>query len=226
MRRVCVVLAVAALLPVSARAEPIDLRIDSSRGGFSQTGTVLGDQTIDMGTVTMPGIDSEGTFQFSGLEVWENYTVEFNLEGLGSFNTLRAEILDPVDEDDRLDPAAQPDYVPAGYSTSNNMDGFSFAQGAAIERTVEFAGGQVSLTVDEMTHRGDVLLFSGLSGAESARVTFGLRDSDGGRSFLVRLSAADAVSTPEPASMLLIGTGLVGMAGAYRRRRRAASGAS
>jgi PEP-CTERM motif len=221
MRRVCVTLALAALLPVAARAEPIGVSVESSTGGFSQTGTVLGDQFIDLGTVTMTGGES-GVLLMNGLRTWANYNVVFSLEGIGGATTLRMEILDPNDGDDGLDQGNRPAYVPAGYSTSNNMDGFSFAQNADLQRSAVFAGGTAIVTADEGTHRGDILLFSGLTGAENARVSFGLRDSSGGRAFLIRLSldGSDTLSTPEPASMILIGTGLVGMAGAIRRRRR------
>ena len=40
-----------------------------------------------------------------------------------------------------------------------------------------FAGGIANVLADEWTHRGDILMFSGLAGAESARVTFGLRNT-------------------------------------------------
>ena len=226
MRRVCGALALAALLPVSARAEPIRVNVESSSNGFAQTGTTFGGfRSIDFGTITASSVDSVGLIEVNGLRTWSNYTVTFTLQGHQSIDALRVEILDPVDEDDYFDRRDQPSYVPNGYSTSSNVDGFSFAQGASVSRSAVFAGGQGNVFADEITHRGDILLFSGLNGAETARVQFGLRDSVGNRNFLLRFAfeGTPNVPTPEPASMILLGTGLVAMASTFRRRRRNAS---
>lgn len=219
MRRVSCALALAAMLvgPAAARAEPISVSLESSTGGFAADSTwSTGWFSLDLGSLSMPS-GSTATYLIDGLRHGSDYAVSFMVNGA---STLTAEILDPLDGDDALDPPDQPSYVPAGYSTSNTRDGFSFAQDSGLERSAVFAGGSASVTADETTHRGDVLMFAGLNGAEDARVTFGLRDRLGDRGFLLRLSAgADAAPVPEPASMFLIGTGLAGLA-AYRRRRR------
>jgi hypothetical protein len=219
-------LVTAVALPGSASAEPVTIGVHTLAGGATHLPSTLtfGDP-VPMGEITLPTAGAAAAIEVSGLDARGNYLMEVIIYGASSmWNTLRAEVLDPLDGDDGLDLAPYHAGVPDGFTTSNTRDGFSFAQSAGLERSAVFAGGSATVLADEDTNGADVLMFSGVAGAPNAlRVRFGLRDYDGNRNFLVRFSAEDAVATPEPASMILIGSGLAGLAALRRRRSRRAA---
>ena len=230
LRILCGLGCVALLGPPGAWAEPIALSLAGGTGVYSADAgafSVGPGNVIDLGTVTLDG-GSSTLIAVDGLAPRQDYSVTFTLDGAegSNFTTLTAEVLDPLSDGFDAQDGAQPSYVPAGFSTSNNTDGLSFAWNSGLERSASFAnGGVAALHVDEDTNAHDLLAFHGFGPGASADVTFGVRDNLGSRGFLLRLStdgqSGTLASNPEPASLLLLATGLVGVARIIRRRETA-----
>src|SRR5688500_7357646 len=115
MRRVSVALALAALLPVAAQAEPISVRVESSSGGFTQTGTSRGITVLNFGQMVRRG--GIGVI-IGGLDEGLGFTVTaFSLEGTRGWNSLRAAILSGLAAGG-FGPSS---WLPAGFLASNGL---------------------------------------------------------------------------------------------------------
>ncbi len=202
----------------TAAADPINVSI------FDGHSSAISDLSISGNNITFDlafGMSGPLFLLVKGLDARENYQVSVNMSGPSSWTNLTAEILNPSRGwGNADDPNPQPGYVPAGFSTSTNYDGFSFAQGSGLERSFLTAGGTgFAVFADELSHARDLLRFSG-SGMGSAVAVFGLSAASRGRSFLLRLDTTNPLATPEPGAMLLVGSGLVAVARVVRKRRR------
>lgn len=209
-----------ALTALSAQADPT-CSIGAGNVGITVLGCSFDSATNTITIRETYGNAGAGSVELRGLlddVAYKVVKVITNNSGV-NFDRIANELLDPVgDTNDALDPA-QPGFVPAGYSTSNNSDGLSFAQGFGIPR---FSDVYSSVLADELTDNRDFLDFFGgtlLDGAVGT-LNFGLIDqmlnNSNNQPFLL-FQRPNAQSVPEPMSLLLVGAALLA-AGATRRR--------
>ncbi len=222
-------LIVCALFAGPAQAVNISLYNPGNQGITSIRYTVSG-SIIDI--YENWGSTANGDLLVSGLAAGANYTVRKHITNNSSKTWTRfaCELLDPIGNlNDEQDPFPYPDWVPYGFSTSNDLDGLSFAQGAGIDRTSQHFSQVYS---DEFTYRRDFLDYYGgtvgsLGGTDL--ITFGLRDrnpaanqpfilSQRPNGFSVQPLEPPPSGIPEPRTLGLVGLGLAGAAGLWRRK--------
>jgi PEP-CTERM motif len=160
--------------------------------------------------------------EFNGLTAGVDYTINKHITNNTGHNwwLFTNELLDPAGQnEDALDPQPYAPWIPAGFTTSNDNDGLSFAQGSGMPRTsTAFA----NLFVDELIHVRDFLEFSNglvLGNGGFDMQTFGIRENYGTQQpFLLAQSPNKPAIIPEPGTLMLIGFGLAGI-GILRRKK-------
>ena len=172
-----------------------------------------------------------GIVQLSGLDDQVDYTVTkiiTNSSGV-PWVSFAQELLDPVGFLDEQD-APPPAFAPPGFTSSNDQDGLSFAQGSVLPRTSTAFG---SVAADELAGRDFLDFFGGtLPDGSVDTMSFALRDNNGvgdadcegtscpNQPFLLvqRPNARSVTQVTQPGSLLLLGVGLVGAAFVAHRR--------
>lgn len=193
---------------------------------FTETATP---EVFALGINATYGSAGLGSMAISGLLLGYSYTVTMTVTNLSgsTFSRMATELLDKAgDPNDALD-GPTPDWVPPGWSTSNNADMLSFAQAGNIPRTSSIFQDVIA---DELDKRDFLDFVNGefLPGT-TATLEFGLLvAATGMQPFLltqrpnqrsVTQPDSNPNPVPEPGTLVLAALGMLGLGVARRRSR-------
>lgn len=217
MSRVVLVCACIVLVPAAAPGEPITVSLTPrATSTYARPGiiSVAGPYRDKPGDAMLASTAGGSTLVFSRLGASANYKLSLESSESQGVGSVELSMLDPLGNGSQQ--------VFRAETASAGSWNVSFWSG--VERAVTFVGGSAPTGVQQMSHRGEVLILAALIGADSARVALAAQTLNSGLGLQMRFSGADAVTAPEPASMLLIGSGLAGLAALRRRRSARAAG--
>ena len=200
---------------VASQAEAIPMvSLHPANAGITSLSYTVTGGTIDIFETW--GNGGRGFLAISGLDLGTTYTVNKHITNLSGIDWTRFsnELLDPAGNQNDLDRdiLPYPDFVPAGFSTSNDDDGLSFRTGRIPPTSSSFSQVFIDVSTDA---RDFVDFFNGrVSGAGGTDlITFGLRNIQSeNEPFLLAQRPNESVAVvPIPPSLFLFMSGLVSM---------------